>query len=222
MSTVIGVRLGICYAGDRQRQGHLLFAKTGLWILAFGAGVKLALALLKRSDPLFAQAHSDLIPFLSSYQKYPPGPTYLCFYAGIGLLLIASVMEAYSRGIQIFLLNQLRQIGQASLFSYILHAQLYGLILLRLRLPYTPFWPFLFVFSLAVLAASATAWNAMGGNRFLTVGIGPLLEHYALRKQELRDVKSVPPPPVVAADIPVRTESDVATGYGSSRIRGYR
>jgi len=217
VSTVIGVRLGTYYLRDRQRQGHLLLAKIGLSIFTLGAAVKLTLVLLKHSDPFFAQAHPNLIPFLSSYQKYPPGPTYLCFYAGAGLLLVAGVLEAQPRGIQTFLLNQLRQIGQASLFSYILHAQLYGVILQRLHLPYTPFWPFLFVFSLAVLAASARAWNAIDGNRFLTVGIGPLLERNVLRKRRIRDGKPVLTSPQRALDAPRQTESPVAMGYGPSQ-----
>jgi hypothetical protein len=88
-------------------------------------------------------------------------------------------------------MNQLRQIGQASLFSYLVQSCLYGVILWRLHLPYTPFWPILFVFSLAVLAGAAAGWNSFEGNRYLSVGIGPLLERSSLRRLAIRDRQSV-------------------------------
>lgn len=187
VGTVIGERVGAYYIHESRREGHRLLAKIGLASFLFGVGVKLALMLLRHSEPHFAQVHPHLMPLLSSYQKFPPGPIYVCLYAGAGLLLVAGVLEAGRRGNQTFLLNQLRQIGQASLFSYVVELYLYAVLLPRLRLPYTPLWPLLFVFSLFLLAAAAAAWNSIEGNRFLTVGIAPLLERNALRKREIRD-----------------------------------
>jgi hypothetical protein len=187
VGTVIGVRLGTYYVRDSKSLRHLLLAKIGVASFVVGAGMKLALKLLRHTDPNFAQVHPNLMPLLSSYQKYPPGPAYLCFYGGAGFLLVAGVLEAERLGIQTFMLNQLRHIGQASLFSYIVQAQLYEIILRDLRLPYTPFWPFLFIVPLAMLATAAAAWNSIKGNRYLTVGLGPLLERNALRRLEIRD-----------------------------------
>jgi hypothetical protein len=65
----------------------------------FGAAVKFAFVLLKLSIPNFALAHPNLVPLLSSYQKFPPGLTYICFYAGAGLLLVAGVLDAARPGI---------------------------------------------------------------------------------------------------------------------------
>jgi uncharacterized membrane protein len=187
VGTVIGEGVGAYYIQERRKEGHQFLAKIGLASFLVGFGIKLAFVLLKHSVPDFVQVHPNLMPLLSNYQKYPPGPIYACFYTGAGLLLVAGVLEAGRLGIQTFLFNQLRRIGQASLFSYVVQFQLYSVMLPRLRLEYTPFWPILFVLSLVVLTAAAAVWNAIDGNRFLTVGIGPLLERNALRRREIRD-----------------------------------
>lgn len=204
VGTVIGEHVGAFYVRGSHRHAHLLLAKIGVSSLTFGVGAKLALILLRRLVPNFAQVHQNLIPLLSTYQKYPPGPIYVCFYAGAGFLLVAGVLEAERRGIQTFLLNRLRQIGHASLFSYVVQFDLYSVILPRLRLPYTPFWPFLFVFSLVVLTTAAAAWNSIEGNRFLTVGIGPLLERNAIRRLNVHEGQ-------IRVDI-AATEEDTQSG----------
>jgi uncharacterized membrane protein len=189
--TAIGERVGAYYAQEKRRDGHLLLARIGFASFVFGAAVKFAFVLLKLSIPNFVLAHPNLVPLLSSYQKFPPGLTYICFYAGAGLLLVAGVLEAARRGMQPFLLNQLRQIGRASFFSYVLQFHLYNVLLPKLQLPYTRAWPLLFVLSLALLAVAAAAWNSIEGNRFLTVGIGPLLERKAGLRRERREQQLV-------------------------------
>jgi uncharacterized membrane protein len=189
LGTVIGERVGAYYAQEKRRDGHVLLAKIGLASFVFGVAVKFALVILKLSIPNFTLAHPILVPLLSSYQKHPPGPTYICFYAGAGLLLVAGVLEAARRGMQRFLLNQLRQIGQASFFSFVLQFLLYHVLLPKLHLPYTRAWPLLFLLSLTLLAVAAAAWNSIEGNRFLTVGIAPLLE----RSARLRRERNEPP-----------------------------
>ncbi len=171
IGTAIGERVGAYYAQEKRRDGHFLLAKIGFASFVFSAAVKVAFVLIKLSIPNFALVHPNFVPILSSYQKYPPGLTYICFYAGAGLLMVAGVLEAARRGMQPFLLNQLQQIGQASFFSFVLQFQLYHVLLPKLHLPYTRAWPLLFVFSLALLAIGAAAWNSVEGNRFLTLGM---------------------------------------------------
>jgi uncharacterized membrane protein len=174
--TVLGERVGAFYEGKNQSAAHLFLAKIGIVGVLCTLGVKVGLISLEQSAPLIAQAHPTLTHFLSFYQKFPPGPVYLCFFGGAGMLLVAGVLEAGRRGVQPFLLNQLRQIGLASFFVYIVQFYVYTVVLRTLRLPYTPFWPLLFLFSIVLLAGVATAWNSRGGNGFLTVGMGPVLE----------------------------------------------
>jgi len=185
VGTVIGERVASYYLGERQREGHLLLARIGLASFSFGATVKLGLMAVRHSVPDFAHVHPNLMALLSSYQKFPPGPIYICLYAGAGLLLVSGVLEAGRRGIQPGLMNQLRQIGQASLFSYIAEFYLYRVLLQRLRIPYTSLWPLLFFISVAMVLAAAVAWNSIEGNRFLTVGLAPFLERNA-RRREIR------------------------------------
>jgi uncharacterized membrane protein len=185
VGTVIGERVGSYYVGKRQTTAHLLLAKLGFLSVVCTLGVKISLVLLRRSAPLFVQAHPTLMHFLSFYQKFPPGPVYLCFFGGAGMLLVAGILEAGRRGMQPFLLNQLRQIGLASFFVYIVQFYVYGVVERSLRIPYTPFWPLIFLSSIVLLAMVASVWNSREGNRFLTVGIGPLLERIALRRRTI-------------------------------------
>lgn len=94
-------------------------------------------------------------------------------------MLVAGILEAGRRGMQPFLLSQLRQIGLASFFVYIVQFYVYVVVLRALRLPYTPFWPLFFLFSIVLLAAVARVWNLREGNRYLTVGLDPLLDRIA-------------------------------------------
>ena len=186
IGTVIGERVGAYYEGKSQRAAHLLLAKIGVVGVVCTVGIKIGLVFLGRSA-LFTKAHGTLNHFLSFYQKFPPGPVYLCFFGGAGMLLVAGILESGRRGVQPFLFNQLRQIGLASFFVYIVQFYVYGVVLRALRLPYTPFWPLIFLFSIALLAAVASAWNLSEGNRFLTVGIGPLLERTTHRRRTTLD-----------------------------------
>ena len=184
MGTVIGEKVGEFYRRENRFEGHLILARVGLVGFLVGIATKVGLITVKHQVPGFAQAHPHLMPLLSSYEKYPPGPVYLCFYAGAGLLLVAGVMEAGRRGVMRFLFDQLSQVGQASLFSFVIQAPLYSVILPRLGLDYTHLWPLQFLLSLVVLVIAARLWNSIEGNRFLTVGIGPYLDHRDAKRQE--------------------------------------
>ena len=185
VGTVIGERVGAYYEARNQKAAHLLLAKIGIVGVGCTLGVKIGLVFLKRTVPLFADLHPTLTHLLSFYQKFPPGPVYLCFFGGAGMLLVAGMLEAGLRGMQPFMFNQLRQIGLASFFVYIVQFYIYVVQLHALRLPYTPFWPLIFFFSIVLLAVVANAWNSIEGNRFLTVGIGPLLERIKHRRRTI-------------------------------------
>ena len=180
--TVLGGRLGGFYRDREVRAGNIFLAKVGLSIFAVGAAGKLTIMILRRAAPLVLENHQNLLTLLSFYQKFPPGPVYLTFFGGAGILLVATILEAGRRGLQPLLLNQLRQIGLASLFIYVVQFYVYVVVLRSLRLPYTPFWPAIFVISIVFLGWAARRWNAYESNRFLTVGVGALLAWKARRK----------------------------------------
>lgn len=108
------------------------------------------------------------------------------------MLLVSGVLELERRGAMRLAVEQMRQMGQASLFVYVGQFYLFAVALRELRLPYTPLWPLLFLVSVILLAQAAAVWNAHDGNRLLTVGITYLLEQRATRKRGLRRVASSP------------------------------
>jgi uncharacterized membrane protein len=209
LGTVIGERVGSYYAGKRPGAAHQFLAKVGIASVMCAIAIRIGSAFLSRPAALFTQAHPTLLHFLSVYQKFPPGPIYLCFFGGAGMLLVATVLDAEHRGFAPWLLNQLAQLGQASFFVYVIQYYVYGVVLHALRLPYTPFWPLIFLFTIAQLALVAAAWNWKEGNRFLTVGLGALLDRADRRR---RDIRERPFPVDVDAGPPEGTARLVAGG----------
>jgi hypothetical protein len=185
VGTTIGERVGLYYATHKQALAHVFLAKIGLVCIAGTLSVKVALVASRRWAPTLTQAHPSVIHVLSFYQKFPPGPVYLFFFGGAGMLLVGGVLEAARRGIQPLLVNQLRHIGLASFFVYIVQFYVYGVLLAGLRLPYSPLWPLIFLISIVLLALVANVWNSIEGNRFLTVGIGPLVERLTNRRRTM-------------------------------------
>ena len=183
-ATIVGERVGTYYLRNDKTSANRFLAWVGSTALVSALLVRTIGFLVRRQAPAFAQIHSQLMLFLSGYQKFPPGPVYLSFFGGAGMLLVCGVLELERRGSMAFPVEQMRQIGQASLFVYVAQFYLFAVGLRELHLPYTPFWPLLFVVSLAVLARAAALWNAHDGNRFLTVGLSYLLERRASRRTE--------------------------------------
>jgi len=182
--TVIGQRIGSYYASDARAAAHLFLARIGATCMALSLTTKAALVLLSRF-PVIAARVSNLLHVVAPYQKFPPGPIYLCFFGGTGILLLAAVLELGRRDHAQVLLKPLRQIGLASFFVYIVQFYLYSVVLRRLRFPYTPLWPLLFIASLALLASLATLWNSKAGNEYLTVGVAALLKRVARNRRRI-------------------------------------
>ena len=185
VGTCVGERLGVLYRTKGKREGHLFLARMGLVAAALGVLAKATNIALKHS-PTFPRLHPDVMRLLSSYQKFPPSPTYLLFYAGFGLLIVAAVFEAERRGHVKFLIRQLHQMGEASLVVYAVQFYVYTVFVRALPLPYSPLWPILFLATLAFLAMSATFWNTYLGNQLLTVGLTSALNRRAARRAALQ------------------------------------
>jgi uncharacterized membrane protein len=190
LGTVLGQMLGGYYAQKRETAGHVVLARIGA--VSFGAGLfaKVGLHVFRSAAPAFEQAHPLLVFSVSTYQKFPPGPVYVAFFGGAGMLMVAGILEAGRRGMMPFLLNRLRQIGLASLFIYVLQYYVYTVVLRALRLPYSPFWPLLFLFTIFLLERAAALWNSAEGNRYLTVGLAALLR-WIKRRNELALTKQI-------------------------------
>lgn len=179
--TVLGSRIGAFYRDQELKQGNLFLAKTGVLLLIVGASGKLAFAVIRHWWPTLLVTHRSLTPLLSSYQKFPPGPVYVAFFGGAGMLLVVTILEAARRDFLPSVRGPLRQIGLASLFVYLLQFYVYVVVIRSLRLPYSPMWPALFALTIVFLTLAASAWNRHEGNRYLTVGIGPFIDWRARR-----------------------------------------
>jgi hypothetical protein len=129
------------------------------------------------------QETSDLLALTTTWQKYPPGPTYLLFYSGAGLILIAGVAEIWRRAIARRLLGVLSAVGQASFFVFAVQAQLYFVALYYFHLPRVRAWPLLFAATLAPLVLAGWWWARHRMNRHLTVGLPTLVAAIVERRQ---------------------------------------
>ena len=129
------------------------------------------------------------------------------------MLLVAAVLEAGHIGIAPWLMNELRQLGQASFFVYVVQFYVYGVVLHALRLPYTAFWPLIFLFTIAMLTLVAAAWNWKEGNRFLTIGIGALLNRAVRRRQD------IPDRPVAVEALPSEDTARLFAGWRRPLLR---
>jgi len=180
--TVLGGRIGAFYRDQQLKQGNLFLARIGASLFVVGACGKVLFSAVHHWMPTMLVAHDSLTPLLSSYQKFPPGPVYIAFFGGAGMLLVATVLEAARRDILPSVRGQLRQIGLASLFVYLLQFYVYVVVIRSLRLPYSRWWPVLFALTIVFLTYAASRWNRREGNRYLTVGIGPFIDWRARRK----------------------------------------
>jgi len=115
------------------------------------------------------------------FQKTPPGPGYLLWYGGLGLLIILGCSMLEATGKLQHLVRRAAQIGEASLFVFILQFYVYLAVILPLnkKLPDPGAWPLYFLVSCVIVIVPALYWQKHGYNRLLTVGYRRLRERSA-------------------------------------------
>jgi len=126
--------------------------------------------------PPFSEAHvvTLLRSSLNPGSKLPPGPAYLLFYGGLGLLMTAAFCWDRLRRALGPLARRAAVIGRASLLCFVVQDWLF--FVLPKAFGYADvisvgFWSAYFVACVLVLYLLAKAWGSVGGNRFLTVGL---------------------------------------------------
>lgn len=153
---------------------RLLF--VGLTAIALVC-VLIALWYLMRSTFLLTldDAHIDLLRrTLNPMNKWPPGPAYLLFYGGSGLLLTALLLRAEQSAWSQPCVATAAVIGRASLLCFVLQDWLLRLLPAVLRfdsVTHAGFWLAYLALALLVLLLAAQQWDRHGGNRFLTLGL---------------------------------------------------
>jgi hypothetical protein len=105
--------------------------------------------------------------------KTPPSPTYVIFYCGVGLLLMASAFWIAQRKTPLgnATLGWLAAIGRASLFVFVLQYFLYWTLPDLIGIKPNALCFVLFVGNVLLMHRAALLWTRMHGNRHLTFGI---------------------------------------------------
>jgi hypothetical protein len=183
-ATVLGEYLGELHV--RRNYGAIGALLNRLWIGGVLSALALAAVLRGASSlwPIASNKAADVIYGLRAlHQRIPPGPVYLLFYGGLGLLLLrlCFIAERSTRSrVASVYVKYASAIGQSSLFTYVWQYYVYytGLHLIR---PYVPFqwaWPAYFAITAVLVLGPALWWHGGGYNRFITVGYPYLVKRY--------------------------------------------
>ena len=171
LATVLGERVGTHARASRPRQGDTLLFRVAVISLGIGIAATVARHTLRALAPTLLTEHEVLAGFLAASRKFPPGPIYLLLFGGAGMILIAKAFSLSRDDRWAAVTRPLGAIGRASFFVFILQSYVYYIALPALGLPYPQLWPFYYAASLLFFLASASLWNALDGNRYLTVGL---------------------------------------------------
>jgi uncharacterized membrane protein len=178
-ATAFGQHLGALYARGAARLVEWRFLSAGLVAIAVGVGLRVVgwgfrghIAM----SPLTGMARFE--PMFSPSTKLPPGPTYVLFYGGLGLVLISALAFVDHRGYLRWLVDWLGTIGRSSLAIFIAQFYVYYTFLGLAHIPYSPAWPLLYVASLVAIGLFARWWDGRGLNSILTVRLPVVLSWF--------------------------------------------
>jgi uncharacterized membrane protein len=111
---------------------------------------------------------------LDPRSKMPPGPAYLLFYGGCGLLIAAACLAGKPRAIVEPIVKWAATIGRASLMSFVVQDWFFRFIPSVVgyeSVTSVAFWLAYLVVVVLIIHRTAAAWDSLGANRFLTVGM---------------------------------------------------
>ena len=186
LGTVFGEYVGDCYRKGERARARKLFLVAGLGFMCLGAAIYFVTRRIQTVHALVTQ--SMLATLLTSPTlKFPPGPAFIAYFGGSGLVFMWLVLELQARGGFPWLVESLRRVGYASLPVFILQYFLYSALIRPANLRYTAWWPLLFLGTLVPMWTLATLWcRADEANRLLTVGVTSWLESGPRRLLERR------------------------------------
>lgn len=145
----------------------VLLAVTGIVLWHFG---KNAVAQVLSEPYLMRLLRATLNPG----SKLPPGPSYMLFYGGLGLLMTAAFCAIRTGRFLGPMARLAIPIGRASLLCFVLQDWLFFLLpelLGYAAVSSVPFWLAYFAVGVLALHFISRAWMRIQGNRFLTVGL---------------------------------------------------
>jgi uncharacterized membrane protein len=179
IGSALGAVLGRYELGGQRRRMRRLLA--GSAILTMTAALLLSGAYVSlKHEGIRGSSLSILRPLADPLQKTPPGPDYLLWYGGLGLMIILVCATLQSSGRFQTLLRRAAQLGEASFFVFVLQFYVYLVMILpfnrRLLMP--SLWPIYLLVTCTGIIAAAFEWQRRGWNRFLTVGYRHLRERH--------------------------------------------
>ena len=192
VGTVLGQRVGRMYVQGERKEAHYLVARIGATSFLLAAIVH-GVAMAIRHAEHGQQWNMNLLTMVSIYGKFPPGLVYLGFFGGAGLMMLAIIFEIDRARKLAYPLSQLRMIGRSSLFVFTVQYAFYRSVLPKIGLPYTPFWPLIFIASIVLLTKVAAVWDRHQANRFLTVGITSYWQHHQRAGGRRTESTAIPP-----------------------------
>jgi uncharacterized membrane protein len=107
--------------------------------------------------------------FLFPFQKLPPSPTYLLFYAGCAALLLFALMQFESARVVKAYSQVASVLGRTSLFMFILQYVVYFGVLALVDVGPASLWPLYFAASAAAMWGVGVVWDRLNLNRYLIV-----------------------------------------------------
>lgn len=165
--------LGAAFAARLKRDGEAGAARLVLHV----GGWSMLLALVCAKAGAVARdaaviAPEGLVSTLASLDcKRPPGPVYLLFHGGAGLLLLAATMTVDRLGRLDAWLRFTTRMGRTSFFLFVVQFFVFNEFFFRTRLPMSPVWPLYFAATVALVGLASWWWDAGGYNRFMTMRI---------------------------------------------------
>lgn len=173
--TVLGECIGSRYRRNEERLARRMFLNVGLACTFVGIVVFTSTRLIATVHS-FVSRSTITVLLTSPTLKFPPGPVYILFFGGSGLLFMWMVLELESRQRLRRLVEGLRRVGYSSLPVFLLQVFVYSALLRPANFIYSAWWPLLFVITLIPIWVLATLWSRMELNWLLTVGITGWLE----------------------------------------------
>ncbi|HEY2377999.1 MAG TPA: heparan-alpha-glucosaminide N-acetyltransferase domain-containing protein [Gemmatimonadaceae bacterium] len=175
LGTVLGEHVGYFYRRREAHRARRLFLLVGSGCMLLGT---ITYVVTRYLGPVHSLVSRSMLAVLltSPTLKFPPGPAYIAYFGGSGLVFMWLVLELEARRRLPLLTEWLRRVGYASLPVFLLQGFVYSAVVRSANLPYSAWWPLLFLFSLVPMWALASVWSRADANRLLTVGITAWLE----------------------------------------------
>jgi uncharacterized membrane protein len=169
LGSIFGEHVGYFYRTREFNRARRLFLCVGAGSMFLGIGVYLITRQLSAVHSLVSRSMTAIL-LTSPTSKFPPGPVYVAYFGGSGLLCMWIVLEVEARRWLPWLTESLRRVGYSSLPVFLLQSFVYSIVRTA-NLPYSAWWPVLFFCTLVPMWLLAVVWQRAEANRFLTVGI---------------------------------------------------